>query len=148
MKINWGTSIVIAIVCFMGFIMFMVVKMMTNDAYNHDFVTDKYYQKELAYQNNINAIKNVRALGMPITIDKISTGLIVKFPSLIDIKEIKGNVFLYRPSNKALDFEMPISKTDTYLLVPEERLLGGRWNIDIHFTYRGKTYLHQQEIMY
>ena len=148
MKINWGTGIVITIVAFIGFIMFMVVKMMSNKAYDHDFVTEKYYQKELAYQDNIYAIRNEKNLKNPIKTEKTKKGLKIYFPSDFNPKEIKGKVFLYRPSNKALDFEMQISLANTFLLVPEESLLGGRWNIDISFTYKNKPYLYQQKIMY
>lgn len=148
MKINWGTGIVIAIVLFIGFIMVMVVTMITDKRFNHDFVTDNYYKKELQYQGDINAMKNVRNLPEPITVEKIATGLQIKFPSELNPKEIKGKVFLYRPSNKKLDFEMPISITNTYLLVPDKHLLGGRWNMNIAFKYKDKDYLHREELMY
>lgn len=145
---NWGTSIVITIIAFISFIMFMVVKMVGNKAYNHDFVTEQYYQKELNYQSNIDAIKNEKALESSIKIEKTIEGLKIYFPSNFNLKDIKGTVFLYRPSNKALDVEIPISITNTCLLVPEKRLLGGRWNIDVYFTYQNKPYLYQEEIMY
>ena len=148
MKINWGTGIVITIVAFISFIMFMVVKMMSNKAYDHDFVTEKYYQKELLYQDNIYAMNNVKNLKNSIKTEKTINGLKIYFPSDFNPKEIKGKVFLYRPSNKALDFEMKISLTNTFLLVPEESLLGGRWNIDVNFIYKNEPYLYHQKIMY
>lgn len=148
MKMNWGTGIVIAIIAFISFIMVMVVKMVGNKEYNHDFVTEKYYQKELAYEGTINALKNAKKLKYSITIEKTATGLKINFPSNFNAKEIKGTLFLYRPSNKALDVEIPISITNTYLLVPEERLLDGRWNITVSFMYQNKPYLYQEEMMY
>ena len=57
-------------------------------------------------------------------------------------------MFLYRPSNKQLDFEIPISISKPYLLVPEKRLLDGRWNINIVFKYNNKNYLVKKEINY
>ena len=47
MKVNWGTAIVIAFVGFIGFIMYFVVNMATNDKYDHDLVVEDYYQQEL-----------------------------------------------------------------------------------------------------
>lgn len=126
----------------------MVITMVTDKRYNHDLVTEDYYQKELLFQKKINAANNTRDLSSPIRIEKVATGLKVIFPKDLDPKDIKGKVFLYRPSNKKLDFEIPISITDTYLLVPEKHLLGGRWNIDVSFTYKGKEYLHSQKIKY
>ena len=58
MKINWGTGIVIGMTLFIGFIMYMVITMMTDKNYDHDLVTEAYYAKDLAYQQEIDAEKN------------------------------------------------------------------------------------------
>ncbi|WP_405606655.1 FixH family protein [Polaribacter sp. Asnod1-A03] len=146
MKFNWGTGIVIAIIGFISFIMYFVITMSTDKNYSHDLVTDKYYQQELVYQNQIDATKNASNLEEKVTLLKVKEGLKIKFPSNFDTKEINGKVFLYRPSNKQLDFEMPISISNTYLLVPEKRLLGGRWNISVSWSYKGKDYLFKEEL--
>lgn len=148
MKINWGTGIVIAIIAFISFIMFMVITMITDKGYEYDLVTEKYYQKELVFQQDLEAKRNAKNLPEKITVAKTTSGLKIQFPSNFNPKEIKGKVFLYRPSNKSLDFEMPISISSTYLLVPEEHLLGGRWNINVAFTHKNIEYSHQQELMY
>ncbi|CAM1366093.1 FixH protein [Tenacibaculum sediminilitoris] len=148
MKLNWGTGIVIAIIGFIGFIMYFVIIMSTGKNYNHDLVTEKYYQQELEFQDKINATKNAKELKKNIEIEKVSEGLKVYFPIDFNPKDIKGKVFLYRPSDKQLDFEMPISISETYLLVPEKRLLGGRWNITISWKYKSKDYLFQKELVY
>ncbi|CAL2102011.1 FixH family protein [Tenacibaculum sp. 190130A14a] len=148
MKLNWGTGIVIAIIGFIGFIMYFVITMSTGKNYNHDLVSDKYYQKELEYQNSINATKNAKALKENIKVEKTAKGLNIHFPTEFNPKEISGKVFLYRPSNKQLDFEIPISLSNTYLLVPENRLLGGRWNITVSWKHKNKDYLYQKELIY
>lgn len=148
MKFNWGTGIVIAIVAFMSFIMYFVITMSTDKSYSHDLVTEKYYQKELTFQDEIEATKNALALKEKVTINKTDQGLKVDFPSIFNPEEIKGKVFLYRPSNKQLDFEILISISKPYLLVPEKRLLDGRWNMTISWKYKNKDYLLQKEIFY
>ncbi|MDD7913672.1 FixH family protein [Polaribacter ponticola] len=146
MKINWGTGIVIAIVAFIGFILYFVITMSTNKMYSYDLVTDKYYQQELKYQQEIDATKNASKLKENITLNKSEKGLNVIFPKGFDYDKIKGKVFLYRPSNKQLDFEMSISTSSQYLLVPEKRLLDGRWNIIINWSYNNKDYLFKKEL--
>ncbi|OSY87989.1 cytochrome Cbb3 oxidase maturation protein CcoH [Tenacibaculum holothuriorum] len=148
MKINWGTGIVIAIIGFITFIMYYVVTMTTSKSFDHDLVTDKYYQKELSYQQEINALKNAADLKENISIRKTEKGLFINFPEDFDINKIRGKVFLYRPSNKQLDFELPISLSNNYLLVPENRLLGGRWNIEVSWKYQDKNFLFKEEIIY
>lgn len=148
MKFNWGTGIVIAIVSFMGFILYMVVSMSTNKSFDYDLVTEKYYQQELEFQDEINAEKNALKLEENIKVVRTNEGLKLEFPKDFSYKDIKGKVFLYRPSNKQLDFEIPISLTNTYLLVPEKRLLDGRWNITIFWNYKNTAYLFKKELIY
>ncbi|WP_299012603.1 FixH family protein [uncultured Polaribacter sp.] len=148
MKFNWGTGIVIAIIGFIAFIMYFVITMSTDNTYSHDLVTEKYYQKELGFQNEIDAEKNANNLKEKITVQRTAKGLQIAFPKDFAPNKIKGKVFLYRPSNKQLDFEIPISTSNTYLLVPEKRLVDGRWNINIGFKYKNKEYLVKKEIVY
>lgn len=148
MRINWGTGIVIAIVLFIGFIMYFVVTMSTDNSYNHDLVTEKYYQKELAYQQKIDAAENAANLKEGLTIERTKKGLMITFPSELEPTAIEGKVFLYRPSNKQLDFEISISLLNKYLLVPDKSLLDGRWNITVEFEYSGKVYLFKKEVVY
>ena len=57
-------------------------------------------------------------------------------------------MFLYRPSNKQFDFETEISLSEPFLLIPDNRLVDGRWNIKIDWQYNGKYYLFKESIMY
>mgnify|MGYP000468383723 CR=1 FL=1 len=148
MRINWGKGIVIAIVMFMSFILYFVISMSTDAKFSHDLVTEKYYEKELKYQEKIDAAKNAQELKETIEIEKTADGLILKFPKIFEKKTLEGKVFLYRPSDKQLDFEIPFSKTNNYLLVPDKSLLGGRWNISIEVTHLKKSYLFTEEILY
>ena len=148
MKINWGTGVVIAFMGFIGFIMYFVVTMMTDKKYEHDLVTKEYYKQELNYQQEIDAEVNARSLPIQLRIEKTTDGLRVLFPETIDPSKIKGIVSLYRPSNKQLDFNLAISTSNNYLLIPDKRLLGGRWDIKTLWQYQGKTYLHKESIVY
>ena len=148
MKINWGTGIVLSFVLFIAFILYFVIRMSTDDRANHDLVTDEYYKAELAYQKEIDAATNASKLPIKIKIDKTDEGLQVAFPKNMDFNNIKGMVSLYRPSNKHLDFNLPISLSNAHLLIPDKRLLDGRWDIKIFWGYNGEAYLHKQSITY
>ena len=148
MKFNWGTGVVIAFIGFISFIMYFVINMSTNNKFDHDLVTEDYYAQELEYQNDIDKENNAKTLNQNLTWEKINEGVIIKFPKDFEEKNIKGNVFLYRPSNKQFDFEIPISLSNHNLLIPDKRLLDGRWNIKIDWQYNGKSYLYKKEITY
>ena len=148
MKVNWGTGIVIAFVGFITFIMYFVINMNVNDKYNHDLVTEEYYKEELKYQDDIDKLNNAKSLETNVSYQKTDDGLLIQFPQTFDVKKITGKMFLYRPSNKHLDFESSISLSNTYLLIPDKRLVDGRWDIKIDWQYNGKSYLYKESIMY
>ncbi|RKN79369.1 FixH family protein [Ulvibacterium marinum] len=148
MKINWGTGIVLAFIGFIGFILFFVVRMSMDNKANHDLVTDEYYKQELAYQKEIDAEANAKNLVDPVKIEKTNNGLLLKFPKILEGQNIQGTVSLYRPSNKHLDFDLPVSLSNTHLLIPDKRLLGGRWDIKITWEHKGKEFLHKESITY
>ena len=148
MKLNWGTGIVIAFVCFISFIMYFVINMNTSKKYNTSLVTEDYYKAELEYQNDIDKETNAKQLETNITWKRTAQGLEICFPKSMNINHITGKVFLYRPSNEHVDFETAISLSNHNLLIPDKRLLDGRWNIKVDWQYRGKSYLYKKEIVY
>ena len=147
MKINWGISIVIAIAAFMAFILFFVIKMSTNSEYDHDLVIDDYYKNELAFQSEINKEKNLQLLSEPIKVDINEKGIFVVFPKELPSDKIEGKMFLYRPSNKKLDLEIPLLVSSNILFLPKKDLVDGRWNIVIDFTCDGIAYLYKQDVL-
>ncbi|SDQ24356.1 FixH family protein [Flagellimonas zhangzhouensis] len=148
MKINWGTGIVLAFIGFIAFILYFVVRMSTDDRANHDLVTEEYYKKELSYQQEIDASKSASEAGVELKVEKTVEGLVIEFPEQFDPEKITGTVSLYRPSNKHLDSNFPISLSKTHLLIPDNRLVDGRWDISIIWEYEGKPFLHKQKLVY
>jgi hypothetical protein len=148
MKISWGTGIVLAFIGFISFIMYFIVTMNIDDKYNHDLVSDDYYGDELIYQKDIDKLQNSETLETNIGYEKTAEGLLIKFPETLDYNKIKGTLFLYRPSNKQLDFDTAISLSNSNLLIPDKRLVDGRWNIKIDWQYKEKSYLYKESINY
>lgn len=148
MKISWGMSIVLAIVSFMAFILYFVITMSTDKAYSHDLVTEEYYKQELTFQHQLDKQKNAQNLVNDIHTEKTREGMLVTFPADMDFSKIEGKMFLYRPSNKQLDYEIPISLSSHQLLVPDKNLLGGRWNIEITWNYENEEYFYKKEFRY
>lgn len=148
MKINWGTGIVIGMISFMTFIMVLVITMMTHKEFDHDLVTEGYYEKDLVYQNEIDAETNSGRLSSEIILQKTKEGLEILFPGEVLGKEIRGRVELYRPSNKKLDFQLPIQLKDSTVLIPAERLIEGQWKVTVVWEMEGKEYLFKKQIEY
>ncbi len=148
MKFNWGTGIVLAFIGFISFILYFVISMTINKKYEHDLVTENYYNQELEFENELHKQRNAQTLEEDITWTRAENGLVINFPESMNPSDIKGKVFLYRPSNKQLDFESAISLSDHNLLIPDKSLLGGRWNIKVDWQYKGNAYIFKKDITY
>nr|WP_321228396.1 FixH family protein [uncultured Psychroserpens sp.] len=148
MKFNWGTGIVIAFIAFISFIMYFVINMNMTDKYDTSLVREDYYEAELELQNDIDKENNSKTLESNLSWKRTDKGLEISFPESLDTDKITGKVFLYRPSNKQVDFETAISLSNQNLLIPDKRLLDGRWNIRVDWQYNGKSYLYKKEITY
>ena len=146
MKINWGTSIVIAFGLFMSFILYFVFKVQSDSKYDNELVVEKYYQKELTFEKQMEKEQNAHDMAEIVTIQSAENGITIVFPKEFDITKIKGKVSFYRPSNKKLDFEIPISLSNPHLLIPKSNLVGGRWDISVDWSYEGKEYLSKETI--
>lgn len=148
MKINWGTGLVIGMLAFISFIMYFVVTMMSSKDYDHDLVVEDYYKAELHYQQDIDAEKNALGLDENISLKNNNGKLVLIFPENMKTEEMEGVILLYRPSNKALDFEIPLSEVGTReFLIPEDKLVEGRWNVSVSWKSKGKEYLFKKEII-
>jgi len=148
MKINWGTGLVIGMVLFIGFIMFFVVQILTDKKYDYDLVTEDYYQKELVYQKELDALENSNTLEHNLKSKRTENGWEITFPEDIEYAGVSGTVLLYRPSSKALDFELPIELIDSTLLIPDGKMVGGKWITKVNWSYKGQNYLFKEEIIY
>ena len=148
MKWNWGKGIVLGLSLFMGFILYLVITLSTNNKYSFDLVTEEYYAKEMAYQTEIDAEKNTHNLTSKIMGQRTAAGWMLSFPEELHYSLVKGTVTLYRPSNEKLDFELPLSLNESKMLIPANKMIDGRWNIIISFNQNGEEYLYKKSITY
>ena len=146
MRINWGTSIVIAFVLFMSFILYFVIKVQSNSKYDNELVVDEYYKKDAKFGAEMVRVQNAADLSEKPAITASNGQVTIVFPKIYNADKITGKVSLYRPSNKKLDFEIPLSLTNSTLLIPKKSLVGGRWDITIEWQYEGKLYTSKEDL--
>lgn len=148
MKLHWGTGILIAFASFIAFILYFVIEASTDEKANHDLVTENYYEEELGYQNDIDAAANARAMTSKVQVFTNTEGVRIQFPEAWVQNAVQGTVSFYRPSNKNLDFEIPLPTATREMMIPAQRLPEGRWNLTIRWKYQGKAFLVKESIMY
>ena len=146
-RINWGTGIVIAFGLFMTFILYFVFEVQSNSKYDNDLVVEEYYKHDSHFQEEMARIQNAHDLQQKPTIEYTDQGVKIVFPVKFESDKLKGNVLLYRPSNKKFDFNTPIALTNSSLLIPKTKLIKGRWDVSMEWQYDGKKYL-SKEVVY
>ena len=146
MKINWGTSIVLAFGFFMAFILFFVFRVQGNSKYDNELVVEEYYKHDALFQDEMAKIQNAADLVQKPSIENTTSGIKVSFPEVFEPQKITGKVSLYRPSAKKLDFEIPISLSGSSLLIPKSDFAGGVWDITLSWEYKGKSYILKQAL--
>ena len=140
MKLNWGKSIVLAMILFIGFIMFMVISMITQPEYDHDMVVEEYYKKEITLNDKLEKINNGKAFEAEIKFEVNQNGLLLTFPeSLKDLKN--AEVFAYRASDKNLDFKTSIALNKNRETLVQKPLVSGPWEFTLTFSLDEKEYL-------
>ena len=144
LRISWGTGIFIAFALFMAFILFFVFTVQSDSSYDNELVVEDYYKQERVLQERLDKEQNAAELQHKLQIINTQGAVKIIFPEEFDPKLIQGKVSLYRPSAQQLDFEIPISLSAPYLLIPKSGLAGGRWDIIVEWQYKEQKYLNKQ----
>jgi hypothetical protein len=147
MKINWGTGIVIAFGLFISFILYFVFEVQSNSKYDNDLVVEEYYKHDSHYQDEMARIQNALDLSQKPLIETTSEGIKIIFPKEFESSNVKGNVAMYRASNKKFDFDTPLKLANSEQLIPQKKLIKGRWDVNIEWQYNGVKYL-SKEVLY
>jgi hypothetical protein len=143
-KISWGTGIVIGIIIFIVLIVTMTIIFMNQDV---NLVTDKYYEKSLKYQDEIDKQSRTNALNEEVKIIFSGQEVSILFPVDYMTENISGEIYFYRPSNPQLDFELPLHPgEDGSQVIPTQRLEKGFWRLKLNWTMGGNGYYNERAI--
>lgn len=135
MKLNWGHYILISFILFVLMILYMVFR---SYEYTNDLVAEDYYTQEIQFQNVIDKRKRSAELTNNIMWESHENGIMISYP---DMPEIKGQVELFRPSDKNLDLQFDIMVGENkkqFIDVPE--LIHGKYIIQFDWQSEGVTY--------
>lgn len=136
---NWGKGITIAIVLFIGYIMTMVVIMISTSS---DLVEDNYYEEGVNFEKKIQAIKNSKAIKDKLIINVDDQFLSIKFPSEVIMDSvIEGRIHLYRAENGNLDKYFSFSKSSgNTQMIPVEKIAKGNYKLLLSWKTNASDY--------
>lgn len=148
MKLNWGTSIVIAFALFMSFIMYFVIKVQSDSKYDNELVVEEYYKHDSHFGEEMVKIQNAEDLVNKPDFLIDTAGISIVFPKEFLSDNVKGKALLYRASNKKFDFEVPIMLEKSMLFIPKTKLIRGQWYVILEWQYNGKQYISKKAIYF
>jgi hypothetical protein len=142
MKINWGWGIGIF---YSIFVLTMISIVYATTFYKPDMVSDDYYRDEQVFQKQIDKSINTQKLEVQPSILVQEGSLIVKFPE--DMKDIKGILKLFRPSDSKLDqkIELNVNDNNTFNL-DLKNIQKGKWLVKINWESAGVSYYIERTI--
>ncbi len=145
---NWGTKIILSFVAFIGLIFTLAYISMGQDI---NLVADDYYAQELAYEDQIQRIKNTQALSErpTVVIDKTAQKAYLVFPETLKDRVDEGQLQLYRPSNAAFDKTVSIGlNEDGSQTIDVSSLVRGLWKAKITWSYRNTEYYQEVSLVF
>lgn len=144
---NWGIKIIISFVCFLGLLITLVYVSVSTDFY---LVADNYYEQELAYEDQIQRIKNVNNLSEKPDFKVIRNEGVAKlrFPISVAQAMEEGKISFFRSANAGLDKEFDLIFDDNGVQVFDLRkLASGAWKVKIKWKSKGREYYQELNIV-
>ncbi len=113
---------------------------------NNDLVTDNYYEKELAYQQQIDRMKRGQMAEHKILFKKNLPGrLLLQFP--VKAKELSGTILFFRPDDRKKDFKLAL-KTDENArqIIYLKHLQKGNWKVKVFWNDSLQDYFEETSL--
>jgi hypothetical protein len=139
---NWGYRVAFL---YIAFVVFMLGMVFSAFRYNVNLVAQDYYKKEIAYESEMNKIRNTNALKVKPTFyfQKESKGVMLKMP----FQEVQGEIHLYRPTDNREDIKLTLSPDNQgQQFIPIQNLSTGFWRIKLDWQGQNKKYLTEEKI--
>lgn len=146
-KSGWGKGIFVIYGAFVVLILAMVAYVSSHD---FDLVEPDYYEKELAYQQQLDRIKRAEALPLPLTwrYDRGEQIVIIRFPKDNSASTVSGTIRLFRPSDASLDLVHSIEADSVGVqLLDVSQLAGGLWKMQIDWTSGALQYYKEESVV-
>lgn len=141
---NWGTGIAAFYSLFAIAILLFVVFSFRQKI---DLVSPDYYAKELAYQEQIDAMQRNKALPEQIGLKLNAQVLELKIPQSLQQRQISGEVELFCPSDKTKDLKFAF---EVYGLAKKsidlKQIKPGHYTLKLSWIDEGNSYYHEETL--
>jgi hypothetical protein len=117
---------------------------------NLDLVRADYYEEEIRYQRQLDRLNRTAALRSEVAIqyDAAKSEVTIQLPTEHIPSRPAGRIHFYRPSEAALDFEVPLAVNAQALqCIGGQRLRPGQWKVRVGWTAAGQEYFYEQTLV-
>ena len=143
MKFHWGHGILIALILIV--ITFSTALVLSfSDEKDHQLVTEDYYAKELAFQNQIDRSDNAKREGYKLSVSQNEEGLSVSVEGL-ESTITSGTAALMRPSDENLDLTETLS-TQGECMFEAAQLKRGKYSLSVSWEEGETPYMLEKEV--
>lgn len=145
-KSNWGTGITILYSSFVLFILFIVLIAALQD---YDLVHKDYYQKEIAYQEQIDRVNRTNSLTDPPRVEYLTDegAVLLHFPDSATNNSLTGSVVFFRPSDASLDRKVVLElDSKGQQKIQLQRLSRGNWKMQLYWAIDSVDYYYEESI--
>lgn len=140
-KFNWGTGLFLF---YAAFVIFMLSLVVMSHQQKIELVTENYYSKGVDFQTQIEEQKNVATLTEKPTIKQLENGNIeLKFPTAESERKVNGEIAFFRPSDKDLDFTLPIDLEQENKQLITKKIEQGLWRIKLSWSENDKKFFQE-----
>lgn len=143
---HWGKMIFLSVFVFIAFMVWMLIYAFQQEV---NLVAEDYYKQEIAYQQQIDKIKNSkRLLEEPkITYRSLDDIVILQYPKLLAKSKVTGELLFFRPSSAKLDKSFVIKLDEEgkqYINV--STLPAGNWKVKLTWSDIDKEYYLEKSV--
>lgn len=139
MKFTWGHGIIVALGCFMIFILSLVLF----SGNMGEMVTEDYYEKTLNYQDDIDAAKRANGLTVAPQIIEQANGFMIHFTNPAQ----SGDVLFLRSDDSKKDIVKSLKlDSKNQMLIHAVDLQKGEYDVSIRWKQNDEDYLVKQRV--
>lgn len=146
-NLNWGHGLMIALGCFILFILFLIF-IFPMGKQNAEMISNNYYEEELKYQDVIDAKNNAAKLEKTPIYKISSEGLLVTFPKTIKVDGNTVNFVLFRTEDSNLDVKKEVTLQHNLFLIPAKVISKGSYTLKLKWTENKKPYQVDYDILW
>lgn len=139
---NWGYKILIGFSTFVVGMLCMVGVAMKQ---SNEMIDENYYEKELKYQDKIDASKNLSAVAEKLSITNSDDAIVLQLPLATIGSNTTGTIECIRAAaqNKDVKIRLQVDATGRQVL-PKTLFVNGVYQLRLDWVTNGTPYFHQQ----